>query len=174
AYKSLMIGYDGVSLFNFVYYRPQSEPPFHILKHLNDLDFLSKQPQYYYLAKWRPLPDVNKMPRYIRRGKPEQFDVEIVLPSVTIKEKGRLRIHTIEQIPEKIKLTALINGIELESTEDISAFYDNPYDKMISSEKYRKAWLFPIKVILNGVNKLEIKINSFHYIDVAFIDFSIE
>ncbi|MBN2547240.1 MAG: hypothetical protein JXB50_15665, partial [Spirochaetes bacterium] len=29
AYKSLMIGYDGVSLFNFVYYRPQSEPPFH-------------------------------------------------------------------------------------------------------------------------------------------------
>lgn len=59
-------GADGVSLFNFVYYRehghpgraPFNEPPFHVLKHLGDPEWLARQPQWYVLAKaWNaPLP----------------------------------------------------------------------------------------------------------------------
>lgn len=47
-------GADGMSVFNFYYYRqhgyntcPANEPPFHIFKHLRDKVWLSKQPKYY-------------------------------------------------------------------------------------------------------------------------------
>ena len=48
-------GADGMSLFNFVYYRehgspgrgPFNEPPFHVLTHLGDPDWLARQPQWF-------------------------------------------------------------------------------------------------------------------------------
>ena len=71
-------GIDGVSTFNFVYYRkhgtegrgPFREPPFHVLKHLGDPAWLAGQPQHYILATvWNEPPLPRQLPR---RLKPEQ------------------------------------------------------------------------------------------------------
>ena len=51
-------GLDGVSAFNFVYYRehgdgergPFDEPPFHVFRRLRKPEWLAKQPQHYILA----------------------------------------------------------------------------------------------------------------------------
>ena len=77
AYLAQRRGADGMSLFNFVYYRmgleddiPVMEPPFHVLEKLNDLDWLAKQHQHYMLGA-----DVyhSQMPRTIEPGTTESF-----------------------------------------------------------------------------------------------------
>jgi len=80
-------GIDGVSLFNFVYYREHgsekkttavNEPPFGTIKHLRDREFASGRPQHYFLGShWQ---DDGQLPKSIFiYGQHAEFTVENVL-----------------------------------------------------------------------------------------------
>ncbi len=78
-------GADGVSLFNFVYYRehgrlergPFDEPPFHVLPRLKDAEWLAQQPQWYHLGHDWNNPRRKRVPleRKLSKGKTETFEM---------------------------------------------------------------------------------------------------
>ena len=90
-------GADGVSLFNFVYYRqhghpgrgPFNEPPFDALKHLADRQWLARQPQWYVLAKAWQTP----MPKRFTQGQTHTLFLDMA-PTEHQQKEGLLRLRT--------------------------------------------------------------------------------
>ncbi|MFC1451968.1 hypothetical protein ACFLSJ_01330 [Verrucomicrobiota bacterium] len=170
-------GADGLSLFNFVYYRsgradgvPVMEPPFHALPRLNDSAFLAAQPQYHMLGS---TVYYRQLPRDLAAGKPETFDMDMAAPAelrTTAGEKGRLRIHTEKPLSSAHAFTANINGTRLEPTPDTSAFFDNPFDPMISPAGHQRAWVLPSALIREGVNEVRIALDGGDPAKLIYVD----
>ena len=170
-------GADGVSLFNFVYYRdhdtaeyaPINEPPFHVLPRLSDPAWLARQPQYYWLGKWTYHRQVS---RHIQPKKPETFQFDLAPPREAKSENGRLRIHAEEPFGEA-ELIVTMNGVELSPTDDLSAYYGNPSDGMISDPPRRRAWTCPVGILRDGLNDVEVTLSSGAAIRPTFVDLAI-
>ena len=165
-------GADGMSLFNFVYFRmfregvvEYREPPFHVLPNLSDPDFLKNQPPYYWLAS---ASYENQLPRTLRMGRTEGFQLEMLpLEKNTILH---LRVHTKEVIGDS-DITVTFNGKRLKPVSNVSAFYENPFDTMISpNEKYRKGWELPGSIIKNGRNTVTTKLENGKPLTLFWID----
>ena len=155
-------GADGLSLFNFVYYRsgravgvPVMEPPFQVLPRLNDTAFLAARPRYHMLAS---TVYHGQLPRELATDKPAAFEMDMTAaaePCLAAGEKGRLRIHTEKPWLPAQAIGACFNGTPLEASPDESAFFGNPFDGMISPAGHRRAWVLPAALIREGVNRLE-------------------
>lgn len=174
---ALSQGADGLSLFNFVYYRmgrevdiPVMEPPFHVLDRLNDIDFLKRQPKYYMLAATCYH---SQLARQLEREQSTAFNLRMLKPDSSGDQPrdGRVRIHLREAIPSSLKLTATFNGQSMEPTEDVTRFYGNPFDRMISPLRNRVAFVIPSHLIKQGDNELRISAHGGEatviYIDAA-------
>jgi hypothetical protein len=175
AYKR---GADGLSLWNFVYYRmghrsdvPVTEPPFHVLKKLTDREFLARQSRYYMLGGTTYY---RQVPRLIRSGEPQSFHMDMSTrgPGGPCASKpGRLRVHTKEPLTNGHKMTVRFNGGVLEPTTDVSRFFGNPYDRLITpNDGHRLAWTLPPEAINDGANELELTLSSGDELNVVHID----
>ena len=99
AHLAYQQGADGITLFNFVYYRehgvpgrgPFHEPPFHVINRLGDPEWLARQSQIYYLARsWEsPLP-ARAIP-----SRPLKFSLDMAPPAGGWTQDGHLRIQTV-------------------------------------------------------------------------------
>jgi len=153
-------GADGISLFNFVYYRSsgrgfewlEREPPFHVLPHLRDPEWLARQPQHYWLGQWSYL---NQLSRRIEPGATRTFRFDVALPEHQLQTTTRLRLHAEDPIDDA-EMTVEFNGVELQPTADTSGFLDNPYDRMLSDAPRRRAWLLPLDLVRNGINEVRV------------------
>ena len=168
-------GADGISLFNFVYYRgagtavPPAEPPFHVLPRLSDPDWLAKQQQYYWLSVWSYN---NQIPKAIKPDKPATFVLDLAPPEQPKVETGRLRVHT-EKPLGGAELGVKMNGTVLEPTDDVSAFYGNPDDGVISELSRRRAWACPVGILRDGLNELEVTVAATDSVNVIWIDLAV-
>ncbi len=179
-------GADGVSLFNFQYYRmnqemdiPVTEPPFHVLSKLTDKEFLSRQPQYYFLGN---SVYSSQMPMQLKPETSQEFTLDMAPHPVRDKtswrkhaahddssEVSRLRIHTEDPVPDRCTFTVTFNGTELEICEDLSRYLGNPYDRMISPDhNRRRAWVIPREIITDGQNAVEITVSE--SLNIIFLD----
>ncbi|MEO0447772.1 MAG: hypothetical protein AAF191_17015, partial [Verrucomicrobiota bacterium] len=114
-------GADGVSLFNFPYYRyhvtdkigPFHEPPFHVLPHLKDRGFLQRQPKWYFLSAGRNDPTLGErpLPALLKRSHPQTFSLAGV-PARPRMAAGILRLRSDESIADR-EIQVCLNGIEL-------------------------------------------------------------
>ncbi len=157
-------GADGMSLFNFAYYRsgarakdiPEMEPPFHVLSRINDTEFLARQHAYYMLASTYYF---GQLPRKMAPGQPETFEFDMLRPSRAEAPgaAGRLRIHLRESCPEALTLHAAFNDQPLEPTPDVSRFFGNPFDGMISPPSHRRAWILPRSCIAEKRNVIRVE-----------------
>jgi len=165
-------GADGVSLFNFVYYRmfrkgvvDYREPPFHVLPGLVDRKFLAAQPPYYWLGD---ASYVKRLPRRFKHGQSLFFGMDM-LP-VGKGTELRLRVHFKEVLGDR-KLVARFNGRRLNPVADLGGFYGNPFDTMITpSGKHRAAWALPAEAIRDGRNELEVRLESGQPATIIWID----
>ncbi|MCX7887984.1 MAG: hypothetical protein N3B01_12125, partial [Verrucomicrobiae bacterium] len=133
AHLAYQRGADGISLFNFAYYRehggpgrgPFGEPPFEILARLRNPAWLARQPQHWFLAQgWRhPYSKETILPRKLTAEQTATFNLDIApLPH----SHGRLRIQT-ETALGKSRWLAHLNHSELAPTDEVSEPFPNPY-----------------------------------------------
>nr|WP_321465888.1 hypothetical protein [uncultured Desulfobulbus sp.] len=171
-------GADGVSLFNFAYYRehggqgrgPFSEPPFQILPHLGDRTWLARQAQHWFLAPgWRP-PFVkgHLLPRKLGVGQTVAFTLDLA----PIKVAGRLRVQGEASLGES-RWKARINGVELSSTSDVSEPYPIPYPQMLGKPNEMRAWQVPAVLLRNGPNRVEFTLLSGPRARLMFFDLAL-
>ncbi len=181
-------GADGMSLFNFVYYRmghemdiPVMEPPFHVLPRLLDREFLKRQQQEYMLGAGNY---TYQMPRDIAVGATELFQFDMAphdgpdrstwSTHAAFKDSpdaSRLRLHALEPISDSADITVTFSGTVLEPNENVSRFYASPFDLMISpNHSHRRAWTVPKEIVKNGLNDVSVTVNSGQDIKVIYLD----
>jgi hypothetical protein len=169
-------GADGISLFNFAYYRQHGqgegrglfgEPPFEALKALRDPQALAHEPQHWFIANgWRapgmkPLP----VPRKIEVNKPAKFNFDLAKP----RGDARVRIQVDKSLADS-EWTAAFNGEALAATTDVSEPFAVPYPSMIAKPEELRAWSIPVKLLHEGKNSLEVMMKSGAPVSVLFVD----
>ena len=170
-------GLDGVSLFNFVYYRehanrdrgPFCEPPFHVVPHLSDPAWLSVQPQHYI---WRVNQSVQvhpngRSPRLQNAQFPETFTpghtavwtLDMAPPRSGWQADGVLRIQCDSSLGET-EWQARLNGTPLTPTPDVREPYPSPYPSVLGSPDQHRAWVVPKQFVRDGKNEIAVTMAS--------------
>ena len=164
-------GGDGVSLFNFVYYReygffsgdrgPFSEaPPFGVLKHLGDPEYLARQSQVWFVAPgWHsrfggvPVP----MPQKVLRGKNLAFTMDLAPPEGNWRKDGRLRLQSSADLRGS-SWAARLNGHTLTETTQRSEPYPDPYPPLLGRPYEMRAWTVPVQLVRPGSNQIDFEL----------------
>ena len=169
-------GADGISLFNFAYYRQHGqgegrgvfgEPPFEALKALRDPQTLAKEPQHWFIANgWRapgmkPLP----VPRKIEPNKPAKFNFDLASP----RGDARVRIQADAALGDGV-WQATFNGTALTATFDVSEPFAVTYPSMLAKPEELRAWSVPATLLREGKNSLEVTLERGAPVSVVFVD----
>ena len=188
-------GADGLSLFNFIYYRmghqadvPVTEPPFHVLPRLNDLPFLARQSQYYMLSHTYYL---RQLPREIAAGQAKTFELDMTrrapdpagdatpdeiataLKGGPSENGGRLRLHCDRALAAEDEIVVRFNDAALEPCADASRFFGNPFDPMISPAGHRRAWRLPPELVREGRNTVQVELAQGKSFKLVYLDIGI-
>jgi len=176
-------GADGVSAFNFQYYRgttnkndvagTPAEPPFHIFKHLGDRNWIARQPQEYFVGgAWGKLYKPGRL-RYfdspLKQGMTEAVGLDMTPPAHGWLKEGRLRIQADDSLRNS-HFTASINGMALKPTEDVSELYPNPYDVALGKPEDYRAWIVSPSVLKDGINDIVIRLTEGGPAQIFFLD----
>lgn len=172
-------GLDGVSAFNFVYYRehgtgtrgPFCEPPFEVFQHLGDRTWLARQPQHYFLAEVWDAPRVpnRALPKQFRAGQMYRFSLDMAPPTGGWTKPGRLRIQAMDDLADS-RWTCRFNGQELTETADRSEPFANPYPALLGGPEQHRAWIVPADLPKDGANQVEVTLREGNASKVVFLD----
>ncbi len=165
-------GADGVSLFNFVYYRehgrpgrgPFNEPPFHVLRHLRDPDWLARQPQWYVLAKAYHTP----LPRSFTPGQSFTFRLDMA-PTRHQRRDGLLRLMT-ETDCRRCRWSVRINGAALEPAAFVRKPLPHPYEAGLGEPNQYACFRCPRSCVRDGDNAIEVRLNSGPTVVLQYLD----
>lgn len=173
-------GAQGISAFNFVYYRDHnerapedvSEPPFYIFKVLRDPFAVAQQPQDYYLSRHdaagRPVfgqqfGEQNVFPVVWHATPPvTEFDMDMAPPAGGWKQNGRLRIQLDRSWKDALtgrkpsEAMVRFNGHLLQETDDVSEPYPVKYTVGLGKPEELRAWTVPVEYLKDGINKIEL------------------
>ena len=164
AHLAYQHGADGVSLFNFVYYRMGGgllswlvrEPPFHVLPKLLDRAWLAQQPQFYWLGPWMYL---NQVQRPIEPGRSLEYRLDVVRPKRALGPHVRLRVVCSQSLAG-VQLAAAVNETAGEPDRDVGSPFGYAYDRLLGEHEHRRAWLFPGGSLRDGVNTVRITLQQ--------------
>jgi len=149
-------GGDGVTLFNFVYYRehgtpgrgPFNEPPFDVLAHLGDPEWLARQPQWYFMSdNW-----FTGMEGRFEQGDARTFELDMA-PTEHQTGDGIFRMMTQEK-SEGRQWMVKVNGETLQHADYVEKPIDRPYPVPIGDESNVLCFQCPRSLAKNGINKV--------------------
>jgi len=180
-------GADGVSTFNFHYYRgsrrikgERAEPPFHVFERLGDRDWLARRPQHY--AVGYVYGDIMCAARRhtgralrpkAKVGKPITLSLDLAPPTGGWHKGGRLRIQSREALGDS-EWRAVLNGAVLEPTVDVSEPYPNPYPPALGKPDNYRAWFVPAGAMVAGANRIEIVMSKGKPVQLFYLDLAAE
>ncbi len=171
-------GLDGLSLFNFVYYRehgtegrgPFNEPPFEVLGRLADRDFVARQPQWYVVAGTGTKPLFTKwlLPRILKAEEKADFRLDL-RPNEQRTRDGLVRVLAAAALPDK-SLQVTINGEALEPADFVRKPLPHPYEAMLGDAEQFACLKLPRRLVRDGYNDLQINNTSPKTVKLLNID----
>lgn len=172
-------GAQGVSLFNFPYYRyhvtdtigPFHEPPFHVLPKLRDPRFLEDQSLSLFLSSGRndDILGEKALPLNLKREESSVFH----LPAPS--EKGRrkeatLRLRSDEPIDDRL-IDVSLNGQALKPIPPITSPLPHPYeDTWIGKPDELACFSVPASLALSSDNKVEVTVREGARVRLTYLD----
>lgn len=162
-------GADGVSLFNFAYYRehggpgrgPFDEPPFDVLRHLGDRPWLTRQAQWYHLATvgLKHLFPSYPLPKYfLRKGQTEQFALDLA-PTDHQQRDGVLRLVAREPLTNQ-EWIVVLNDKTLERAELVVKPLASPYRAGVFQGDQIACFRCPRSAVKAGHNTLIVTLKN--------------
>ncbi|MBV6500846.1 MAG: hypothetical protein CJBNEKGG_03334 [Prosthecobacter sp.] len=176
-------GADGISLFNFAYYRrhgqgegrgPFGEPPFEALRDLRSPEVLARAPQHAFIASgWRaPGMKPLQVPRKIEPGRAAKFNLDLAAPAGGWKKDARVRIQADSRLGGS-DWTAAFNGEPVRATSDVSEPFPVAYPSMMGAPDELRAWTVPAGLLREGRNSLEVVVHGGPACSVLFVDLAV-
>ena len=154
-------GFDGCSLFNFVYYRQHGskakkggfkEPPFEIIKQFREPSFLAAQPGRYFIGShWE---DDSPLPK-------------------SMSLFGKYALFTLKQVHKGVSDAELEVHIDIPGAGDWEAWInDHPIFKAQVPESQAEIlrWQVPNAFLADGENRLEFRSRDIHPSVIHFIE----
>jgi hypothetical protein len=182
AHQAYARGADGLSAFNFVYYRehgtpgrgPFNEPPFHVFSHLGDPAWLARQPQHYILGNvWdRPRVPDRQLPKKVMPGEAVTFTLDMAPPPHGWRTDGKLRIQGEASLGAS-QWAAQFNGADLERSDDVSEPYTNPYPPCLGTPDQMCAWVVPAHSMRDRVNTIQICLTAGEPAQIEWLDLAV-
>ena len=180
-------GGDGISTFNFHYYRgardvygPPQEPPFEIFTHLADRDWLARQPQHYLIGRTthRVLAKSahhagRNLGKNVSPRRPVVCQLDMAPPQGGWTTAARLRIQAHSSLADT-QWQARFNGVELAATDDVSEPCSNPYPIAQGEPADYRAWTVPVSLLRDGDNRLELTMTKGKPVRLCFIDLAVQ
>lgn len=177
-------GADGVSTFNFAYYRehgvgergPGAEPPFWIHERLGDAQWLAQQPQHYFIAEgWGKMGLVpRQMPCALGPGETADFTLDMAPTSEQRARAGRLRIQASVDLGTS-QWGASLNGVPLVEINNRAEPFDARYPQLLGGSAQHRAWTVPPHVVKDGINQIRIeRVGGSAPITLTFLDLAID
>lgn len=185
AYSAYAHKADGISMFNFPFYRnwqysPSNglgyAPPFEIVENLKDTDFLKTASQHYFYGRTYNLM-LNEFElgnvKLSDSGNSAEFIFDMTAPDGGWKENGVLKFEGIQEI-SGMDFTVKINGVTLKSCDYTGEPYDNPYKELIGSAEQMQCFTVPAELLENGKNTVVITLNTAGQVaEFTFVDLAI-
>jgi hypothetical protein len=185
-------GAQGISLFNFPYYRetsaalgPNAEPPYQIIPKLANPDLLAKMPQDYMLfSGWSYYISRHiSLPSRISRMIPAKLSMTqqciVGLDMDSPKFGNDCNGVAILRVQGKIlwgdrEVSACINGNTLAPFSNTSEPFSNPYPTMLGNPGTLKAWTIPLSKLRNGINVVKLTMSKGDTMTIEFMDIAIK
>ncbi len=171
-------GADGVSLFNFMYYRehgtpgrgPFNEPPFDVLAELGHPDRLARGPQWYVLGDaWnQPQLKSRPLPAAFKAGQIRKLSLELA-PTADQTKDGVLRMMT-KQDSSKCRWQVRLNGTELRRTDFVDKPIDHGYDAGRGQANQYACFVCPRSAVRKGTNRVAITLEQGGPATVRYLD----
>jgi len=184
AHLAYQQGADGISLFNFVYYREHPpldrytfrEPPFPVLEHLRDKQWLARRRQQYYflgshMKNWNDVAGF-QLPRTLSAGNMEKLTMRMGPPEDLGGLNLYLRVHTKEPSAH-LDWSVRLSGKELVREDFRGEPIEQPYDGLLGKPDQRTGWTGKPNTVREGDNQVEITLNSGGPVDVVRIDLAL-
>lgn len=178
-------GGDGISVFNFAYFRefgapgrgPFNEPPFHVFARLRDPARLAQQPQHYFVAGtsgWATaLGRTAPLPRTVMSSAALALALDLAPPRGGWTQGGKLRLRARDDLGASL-WSARLNGLVLETTADRSAPYRTRYDAAHGSAQEKlRAWSVPTNALRDGINHFEFTLTKGDAAVVEYLDLGV-
>ena len=175
-------GVDGISLFNFVYYREHgvsnrgtfSEPPFHVFNHLADKQWLARRKQRCYFLGSPAYADYPQSKFQLQDNKFYSRQTQKLI--MRMNPPKRLdgfnlyfRIHT-KQPSIELLWSVRLNGIEMIRRDFDGEPIEQPYDGLLGQANQRTGWICQSNVVRAGDNEVQITLKSGGPVDVVRVD----
>lgn len=169
-------GIDGMSLFNFVYYRehgvpgrgPFHEPPFHVLERLADPGWLARQPQWYFLAENRFTDAAGQLPVRFEKGDARTFELDMA-PTEHQSTDGLFRLMTAEENAAR-RWMVKVNGATLPPSDYVEKPLDHPYESGMGEPGQYACFKCPRTVVREGINKIALILEDGGPATVRYLD----
>ena len=174
AMKAYDRGADGISLFNFAYYRgasysflPFTEPPFHVLSDLGNYQkLLDKNRQWYYIAdNYNSI----QVPYTFEFSNSATFNLEINKTEKLFNADGLLRF-IFENDIDPSQWSAQVNGYAVNSVETILRPLKDGYQTPLGSAQQYLCFEVPLEYIQSGVNSIYLNYDSLESEVLRYLD----
>ena len=172
-------GADGISFFNFQYYRgdrvseldrPYTEPPWEVIGYVGDYAGLKEMGQHYFIGKtWRDsFYNKWKLPTKLTNVA-KTFDFYMVSPTEGWTGDAIVTVQSLSAFTDQ-KLEVTFNSQALESVPWSGKPYENVYTQMIGAAENYRSWKLPASLLREGDNVLSIRLTNGAAISVCFIE----
>ena len=176
AMKAYDRGADGISVFNFAYYRgasyselPYSEPPFHVLSDLGSYgNLLQKNRHWYYIAdNYYPV----QVPYTFNGLSNRTFNLDINKTDHLFNADGLLRF-VFEEDVDQSQWSAQINGHDVDPVDIILNPINDDYQTPLGRSEQYLCFGVPMGYVENGTNSINLSKNDsglavLHYVDLV-------
>lgn len=170
-------GADGISLFNFQYFRPFgnaqelrgpfNEPPYHVIEEFKNPERLKQKDQHYFLSMKHVFnPDqqreywmeLSPTAQILQSDTPARLRAHIILPG----ESGYpdRNAAAAEETSSRGNWRVWLNGVELKPTDQTGELYENRYTAAKGEPHHWIAWSAPKEIIVTGRNEIQVKLVS--------------
>ncbi|MBE6634490.1 MAG: hypothetical protein E7620_09150 [Ruminococcaceae bacterium] len=173
-------GADGVSLFNFPWYRSEAEngayyePPFEIFPYLKSSSYLASQPQHYFegATENKLIHDFDLKTAEWNYGERHSFFMEMSAPTGGWSEDGVLRLESLSALKD-LNVEVYLNGVKLSAVDDRGEPYENPYQNLLGTEEGTLSYAVPKEYLNNGSNEITVVNLSARSFRLFFVDVAI-
>ena len=190
AHLAFQQGVDGISLFNFMYYRgiPESpnddrenknfvnEPPFYAIKNLGDEAFLAKQAQNYFIGREdkRTYRTGWQMPQSLGKGVSASFTLKLAQPTGGWTKDGVLRLWS-EASMGNATYTVKVNGTEVGPVSDSGEPYKSAYTTGLGTADQRRCYAVPKSLLKSGAdNVIKVTQTGGDFTFISYLDLAIQ
>jgi hypothetical protein len=142
---------------------------------MNDPAWLASQPQHYFIGDVWNTPGLLSppLPKVLKAGQSATFTMDMAPPTGGWKSPGRLRVQAPSDLGDSA-WSCRFNGTDLRETPDRSEPYENPYPPLLGGPEQHRAWLVPTDLPKNGLNTIEVRMNSGNPAKLVFLDLGIK